>query len=102
MLALTKLKCFLKVCGVGCCGTAGTFGYEVRNREISKKLYAMTWAQQIGETTDGEFVMATGYSCRSQVKEIDRRKIPHPVEVLNELALRPENSRPQGGMICDM
>lgn len=87
-----KLGIHLDVADVGCCGMAGTFGHEVRNREISEKLYAMTWAQQIGEATDGVLVMATGYSCRSQVKEIDRRKIPHPVEVLNELTC--ENSRP--------
>lgn len=87
-----KLGIHLDVADVGCCGMAGTFGHEVRNREISEKLYAMTWAKQIGEATDGVLVMATGYSCRSQVKEIDRRKIPHPVEVLNELTC--ENSRP--------
>ncbi|MBX5179262.1 FAD-binding oxidoreductase [Rhizobium lentis] len=75
----------LQVAAAGCCGMAGTFGHEVRNREISEKLYAMSWAEQITAGEEGTVVMASGYSCRSQVKEIDRRTIPHPLEVIRDL-----------------
>ncbi|MBB3356186.1 FAD/FMN-containing dehydrogenase/Fe-S oxidoreductase [Rhizobium sp. BK049] len=74
----------LQVADAGCCGMAGTFGHEVRNREISEKLYTMSWAQ-ITAGEEGTVVMASGYSCRSQVKEIDRRTIPHPLEVIRDL-----------------
>ncbi|PDS75115.1 FAD-binding and (Fe-S)-binding domain-containing protein [Rhizobium sp. L43] len=75
----------LQVADAGCCGMAGTFGHEARNREVSEKLYAMSWAEQIAAGKDGTVVMATGYSCRSQVKEIDRKTIPHPLEVIRDL-----------------
>lgn len=70
---------------IGCCGMAGTFGHETSNRPISERLYAMSWAAQIAGSRADEIVMATGYSCRSQVKQIDARTIPHPLQVINDL-----------------
>ncbi|MBB4191892.1 FAD/FMN-containing dehydrogenase/Fe-S oxidoreductase [Rhizobium aethiopicum] len=75
----------LQVADAGCCGMAGTFGHEARNREMSERLYAMSWAEQIAAGKNGTVVMATGYSCRSQVKEIDRKTIPHPLEVIRDM-----------------
>lgn len=75
----------LEVGDTGCCGMAGTFGHEARNRSLSEKIYALSWSQQIAGSSDEVVVMATGYSCRSQVKEIDHRRIPHPLEILSEL-----------------
>ncbi len=80
-----KLGIKLDMPDVGCCGMAGTFGHEVRNRAISEKLYAMSWQDRIAEKGDQTVVMATGFSCRSQVAKIDRQIIPHPVEVLERL-----------------
>ncbi|MBD9598066.1 FAD-binding oxidoreductase [Ensifer sp. ENS05] len=74
----------LEIADVGCCGMAGTFGHEVRNRSISEKLYQMSWKDHIDQA-EGRLVMATGYSCRSQVKEIDRKSVPHPISVLNAM-----------------
>ncbi|ULJ75589.1 FAD-binding and (Fe-S)-binding domain-containing protein [Rhizobium gallicum] len=67
---------------VGCCGMAGTFGHEVRNRGISEQLYAMSWATTVAEASENKVVMATGYSCRCQAKMIDGRSLPHPLEVI--------------------
>ncbi|MBB3612485.1 FAD-binding and (Fe-S)-binding domain-containing protein [Rhizobium sp. BK602] len=76
----------LQVADAGCCGMAGTFGHEVRNRALSEQLYAMSWASPLASAGKQDIVMATGYSCRSQVKEIDRRTIPHPIQIINELS----------------
>ena len=32
---------------VGCCGMAGTFGHEVRNRALSQQIYKMSWEPEI-------------------------------------------------------
>jgi len=80
-----KLGIDLDVADVGCCGMAGTFGHEVRNRDISERLYAMSWQDKIAAMSDKHEVMATGFSCRSQVAKMDRRAIPHPIEILNRL-----------------
>ncbi len=75
----------LEVVNTGCCGMAGTFGHEVRNRKMSERLYEMSWKEHIPLPADDVVVMATGYSCRSQVKEIDNTRILHPLEVIKDL-----------------
>ena len=80
-----RLGIKLDMADVGCCGMAGTFGHEVRNRTISEKLYAMSWRDRVAENGNQTVVMATGFSCRSQVAKIDRQTIPHPVEILERL-----------------
>lgn len=75
----------LETIQAGCCGMAGTFGHETRNRAVSEQLYAMSWADPIAASSDDTVVMATGYSCRSQAEAIDAIRPPHPLEVLNEL-----------------
>ncbi|MFK0164279.1 FAD-binding and (Fe-S)-binding domain-containing protein [Rhizobium sp. NPDC090279] len=80
-----KLGIKLDMADVGCCGMAGTFGHELRNRAISEKLYAMSWQDKIAEHGNQTVVMATGFSCRSQVAKIDRQTIQHPVEILDRL-----------------
>lgn len=69
----------------GCCGMAGTFGHEVSNRAMSEKLYAMSWKAIVGSAANGEVLMATGYSCRSQVKAIEGSLIRHPLVIINQL-----------------
>ncbi|WP_064709659.1 D-2-hydroxyglutarate dehydrogenase YdiJ [Rhizobium bangladeshense] len=72
----------LQVAQTGCCGMAGTFGHEARNRPISERLYAMSWKPEVDAAGDTDILMATGYSCRSQVKEIDGKRIPHPLQIV--------------------
>lgn len=69
----------------GCCGMAGTFGHEVRNRRISETLYAMSWQSALAATGPADMVMATGYSCRSQAKIIDGRQLPHPLQAIRAI-----------------
>ena len=69
----------------GCCGMAGTFGHEVRNRALSEKLYAMSWQPALAATGPADVVMATGYSCRSQAKLMDDRRLPHPIQIIRAI-----------------
>jgi FAD/FMN-containing dehydrogenase/Fe-S oxidoreductase len=71
----------LSVIEAGCCGMSGTFGHETENLETSKSLYAMSWQKMMTAKPAGRF-MATGYSCRSQVKRIENRELPHPLQIL--------------------
>lgn len=66
---------------VGCCGMAGTYGHEQQNLENSIALYGMSWQEKIASAQSTQ-VLATGYSCRSQVKRLDGFKPLHPVQVL--------------------
>lgn len=73
----------LSIENVGCCGMSGTFGHEARNLETSKRLYQMSWANTVNkaETSERKLV-ATGFSCRSQVKREAGKKIDHPLQAL--------------------
>lgn len=86
-----KLGVDLTALDTGCCGMAGTFGHERRNRDISEKLYAMSWEPALARVEADAVVMATGYSCRSQVKLMADRHLPHPLQAI--LAILRENPR---------
>ena len=79
----------------GCCGMAGTFGHEVRNRALSERIYGLSWKARTGPKKRSERVMATGYSCRSQVKLVDRLDLPHPISVLSGLLDETHASEPK-------
>ncbi|MDP7591985.1 MAG: FAD-binding and (Fe-S)-binding domain-containing protein [Litorilituus sp.] len=66
---------------VGCCGMAGTYGHEKSNLDNSKSLFDLSWQPQLSSLAP-EQVLATGFSCRSQVKRLTELKARHPVEAL--------------------
>jgi len=72
----------LKVIETGCCGMSGTFGHEAVNVETSKKIYQLSWSDVINNPANTGKLTATGYSCRSQIKRIDKVRLPHPLQVI--------------------
>ncbi|PKG38735.1 D-2-hydroxyglutarate dehydrogenase YdiJ [Psychromonas sp. Urea-02u-13] len=66
---------------VGCCGMAGTFGHDAGKVEQSKAIYSLSWEAEIAKRDRSE-CLATGYSCRSQVKRIEGEVLKHPVQAL--------------------
>ncbi|MEE6075349.1 FAD-binding and (Fe-S)-binding domain-containing protein [Avibacterium paragallinarum] len=71
----------LQVETVGCCGMAGTFGHETQHLEMSKAIYASSWAKKL-HGKNPEQCLATGYSCRSQIKRFAKWQPKHPVQAL--------------------
>lgn len=72
----------LELVATGCCGMAGTFGHETDNLERSKEIYSQSWQPIVNSTEAGEELLATGYSCRSQVKRLDNKQLRHPAQAL--------------------
>ncbi|PKG81682.1 hypothetical protein CXF85_17055 [Colwellia sp. 75C3] len=75
-LALEKVS-------VGCCGMAGTYGHEKANLDNSKGLFELSWQPKV-EALESEQILATGFSCRSQVKRFSDLKARHPVAAILE------------------
>jgi FAD/FMN-containing dehydrogenase/Fe-S oxidoreductase len=71
----------LETVSVGCCGMAGTYGHEKSNLENSKGLFDLSWQPKLAEL-ETEQILATGFSCRSQVKRLTELKARHPVEAI--------------------
>jgi FAD/FMN-containing dehydrogenase/Fe-S oxidoreductase len=69
----------------GCCGMAGSFGYEAEHFEMSKAIGRILFDQV--DDSPGETVVAPGTSCRTQLgdREGTEAEPPHPVEKLAEL-----------------
>ena len=67
---------------VGCCGMAGTYGHETRNRENSENIYNLSWRNIVNQPQSDNVIVTTGYSCRSQVKRLDKQVILHPLQYL--------------------
>ncbi len=72
----------LQVIETGCCGMSGTFGHEAANYETSKNIFAMSWQKILANPERQGRFTATGYSCRSQVKRLEKRELPHPLQLL--------------------
>ncbi|HEV8285085.1 MAG TPA: FAD-linked oxidase C-terminal domain-containing protein [Chitinophagaceae bacterium] len=66
----------------GCCGMAGSFGYEKEHYELSMKIGELVLFPAVRNQSDDAIIAAAGTSCRHQIKDGTHRKALHPVEVL--------------------
>ena len=68
----------------GCCGMAGSFGYEKEHFDLSMKIGELVLFPAIRKQEKNVIIAATGTSCRHQIKDGTGRKAKHPVEILYE------------------
>jgi Fe-S oxidoreductase len=71
----------------GCCGMAGSFGYEKEHYDLSMKIGELVLFPAVRNRTVDTIIAAAGTSCRHQIKDGTKVKALHPVEILwNALA----------------
>lgn len=68
----------------GCCGMAGSFGYEAEHYEVSMQVGEMVLFPAVRTAGDQTLIAAPGTSCRHQIADGTGRKAKHPVEILWE------------------
>jgi len=66
----------------GCCGMAGSFGYEKEHYELSMKVGELVLFPAVREANENTLIAAPGTSCRHQILDGTGRKAEHPVEIL--------------------
>ena len=66
----------------GCCGMAGSFGYEKEHYEVSMKVGELVLLPEVRNTSVDIIISAPGTSCRHQIKDGTERKALHPIEVI--------------------
>ncbi|CCH51889.1 D-lactate dehydrogenase (cytochrome) [Fibrisoma limi BUZ 3] len=66
----------------GCCGMAGSFGYETEHYDISMQIGELVLFPTIRKTNEDVIISAAGTSCRHQIKDGTGRKAKHPAEIL--------------------
>jgi FAD/FMN-containing dehydrogenase/Fe-S oxidoreductase len=64
----------------GCCGMAGSFGYEAEHYDISRKIAESRLLPAIRQEGPDTILVANGFSCRHQVADFAGRKSMHVIE----------------------
>ncbi|MBV8216675.1 MAG: FAD-binding protein [Verrucomicrobia bacterium] len=72
----------------GCCGMAGSFGYEKEHWTVSQQIGELVLFPAVRSASSDTILAAAGTSCRHQIKDATGRIALHPAEILFE-ALRP-------------
>ncbi len=75
---------YVKEIPSGCCGMAGSFGYEKEHYDLSMKIGNMVLFPAVKSAPEETIIAAPGTSCRHQIMDGTGRKAKHPVEVLFE------------------
>lgn len=66
----------------GCCGMAGSFGYEAEHYEVSQQVGELVLFPAVRKADAETIIAAPGTSCRHQIADGTGRKAKHPVEIL--------------------
>ena len=72
----------------GCCGMAGSFGYEKEHYELSMQIGELVLFPAVRSATAETIIAAPGTSCRHQIKDGTGAKAKHPVEILWEAMIK--------------
>jgi Fe-S oxidoreductase len=66
----------------GCCGMAGSFGYEQEHYDVSMKVGELVLFKAVREADEEILIAASGTSCRHQIKDGTGKRALHSIEVL--------------------
>ena len=68
----------------GCCGMAGSFGYEEEHFELSQQIGELVLFPAVRKAAAATLIAAPGTSCRHQIKDATGRIALHPAEILHD------------------
>jgi len=69
----------------GCCGMAGSFGYEKEHYKLSMQIGEDTLFPKIRNTEEQIEIVAAGTSCRHQILDGTNRESHHPISILRQV-----------------
>jgi Fe-S oxidoreductase len=95
---LRDLGLDLEVLDSGCCGMAGSFGFEKGERyDVSIAVGEQVLLPAVRKAAKDTLIIATGFSCREQIAQETGRRALHPAQVLR-MALREGPDGPAGDL----
>ncbi|HVU64062.1 MAG TPA: FAD-linked oxidase C-terminal domain-containing protein, partial [Phycisphaerales bacterium] len=75
----------LKVLDTGCCGMAGSFGFDPDKFDLSMRIGELSLLPIVRDASPEAIIVATGTSCRHQIHDGARRRAIHPIELVAQL-----------------
>jgi Fe-S oxidoreductase len=88
---LERLGVKAEVLDSGCCGMAGGFGYEREHHDVSVACGERSLLPSVRKAPEDALVIADGFSCRQQIRQLTPRNAVHMVKVL-EMSLEQTQS----------
>ena len=79
---LKKLGLDYELLNSGCCGMAGSFGFESSHFEISEAIGERVLLPAVRDASDDTLIIADGFSCREQIAGLTGRGALHLAQVL--------------------
>jgi FAD/FMN-containing dehydrogenase/Fe-S oxidoreductase len=66
----------------GCCGMAGSFGFEEEHHDISVRIGELRLLPAVRGLDDDTLIVADGFSCKSQIEQLTDRRALHTAQVI--------------------
>jgi len=76
----------------GCCGMAGSFGFEAAHYDISMQVGELALLPAVRRAPKETLIVADGFSCREQISQATDREAIHTAQLI-QMALRRETAR---------
>lgn len=79
---LKKLGLDFEILDSGCCGMAGSFGFEREHYDVSVQIGELVLLPAVRKAAAETIIVADGFSCREQIAQCTSRRALHPAEVM--------------------
>ncbi len=79
---LQALGLDFRILDSGCCGMAGSFGFEEEKYDVSLKCAEQVLLPELAQCPADTLVVTNGFSCRAQIEELAGRRPLHVAEIL--------------------
>ncbi len=89
-----KMGLDFEVLDSGCCGLAGSFGFEKEHDEISREIGEQRLMPIVREAPEEAILVADGFSCKTQIETLSERRGLHTAQLLRLAAQRDGASEP--------
>jgi Fe-S oxidoreductase len=106
LFGVTGEKAILAAMGVkatwldsGCCGMAGSFGFDPRHAEISANVGELVLLPAVRQAPKQAFILTNGFSCREQIHQKTGRRVVHFAELLKIAHERAEARSDDGNAV---
>ena len=91
-----RLGLEFEILDTGCCGMAGSFGFEADHYEVSVKCGERMLLPIVRDVKEKKLIIADGFSCREQIEQLDGHRALHTVEVVLKALRQGSRLHPEG------
>jgi FAD/FMN-containing dehydrogenase/Fe-S oxidoreductase len=96
---LKRIGLEFEILDAGCCGMAGSFGFEAEHYEVSVRCGERMLLPKVREAAADTFLIADGFSCREQIDQLTDRHALHTAQVLLKALQEGSLTNPEGRQI---